>query len=146
MTEAIDFDPDVHEHRIDDDFQRAGHVDLEHAVPTYSVVSEQDRAAEFCSHISVDTLTAAEVLPAQRLFPQARRRHRAVVASRTLLTGEQNEYVLLGTMTEVMNGRGIKLWNGQTIVFESSPELWIAAGTTPPTHTVNVSVIDERYE
>lgn len=148
MTESIvdNTTDDTHTHEIDDDFRQAGHVDLHDAVPVYQVTSEQNRAAEFCSHINVSTLNATDVLPPQRLFPQARRRHRAVVLSRTLLTGEQNEYVLLGSMAEVMNGKGIRLWNGQTLTFESAPELWIAAGTNPPTHIVDVSVIDERYE
>jgi hypothetical protein len=151
MTESIvdNTTDDTHSHAIDDDFRQSGHVNLGSgvdAIPVYDVVSQEHRAAEYCAHQSFDTVTAAEVLPAQRCFPQARRRHRAVVTSRTLLTGEQNEYVLLGSMAEVQNGRGMKLWNGQSITFESSPELWIAAGTTPPTHTVSVSVIDERYE
>ncbi len=149
MSEMLDVNEQTDMQTPNDDFRSAVAVKLApgvDAIPVYDVVSQQNRAAEFCSHYAVDTLNATDVLAPQRLFPQARRRHRAVVASRTLLTGEQNEYVLLGSMAEVMNNRGMKLWNGQTLVFESSPELWIASGTNPPTHTISVSVIDERYE
>lgn len=147
-AENVIFDPDTHSHNIDDDFVHPGHEELEQrgAIPVYDVVSQQERAAEYCSHITVETLNATDPVPVQRLFPQARRRKRAVVSSRGLLTGEQNEFVFIGSMSEVQGNRGVKLWNGQSIVFESQPELWIAPGTNPPTHTVCVTVIDERYE
>ncbi len=115
-------------------------------IPVYMVGTEQSRTPKFRSTSTVETLGAAEVLPAQRLLPQAPKRHRAVISSRPISGAEVPEYVLIGSNEQVSNGRGYKLWNGDTRIVESAPALYIAAGTNPPTHTVSVSVFDERYE
>lgn len=137
------------DHSVDDDFKHAGHVELEEgikAIPTYDVASEMQRAAEYRSHQNIGTVNATDAILPQQCLPQARRRHRAVISSRPILTGETPEYVVIGSREQVDKGQGFRLWNGQSYVIESSPALYIGPGTTPPTHTIDVNIFDERYE
>jgi len=115
-------------------------------IPVMVVGTEQQRTPKFRSTHTVETLNAADVIPVQRLLPQAPKRHRAVISSRPLAAAEVSEYVLVGSAEQVSNNRGYKLWNGEVRVIESSSALYIGPGTAPPTHTISVSVLDERYE
>jgi len=115
-------------------------------VPVMVVGTEQARTPKFRSTNTVETLGATDVLPVQRLLPQAPKRHRAIVSSRPLTGAEVQEFVLIGSSEQVSNGRGYKLWNGEERTIQSSSALYIGPGTNPPTHTVSVSVLDERFE
>jgi hypothetical protein len=115
-------------------------------IPVMIVGTEQQRTPKFRSTHTVETLNAADPIAPQRLLPQAPKRHRAVISSRPLTGAEVSEFVLVGSAEQVANNRGYKLWNGEVRVIESSSALYVGPGTTPPTHTISVSVLDERYE
>lgn len=137
------------DHNVNDDFKHAGHIPLDEntpAIPTYNVASEMQRAAEYRSHMNIGTVNPTDAIVPQQCLPQARRRHRAVISSRPTQAAEAAEYVVIGSREQVDKGQGYRLWNGQTLTIESSPALYIGPGTTPPTHTIDVNIIDERYE
>lgn len=115
-------------------------------VPVHVVGSERQRIARYRSTFTVTTINNADLVPVQRLLAQAGKRHRAIVSSRPLLTGEQMEYVVIGSEEQVMNAQGYRLWNGENRVIESSSALFLGPGTNPPTHPIAISVIDERFE
>jgi hypothetical protein len=116
------------------------------AIPVKIQGTEEVRTAKYRSTHTVSTISAGDPLPTQRLLPQAPKRHRAVVKSRPLLAAETMEYVLIGAEAQVNVGRGYQLWNGESVVIESSSSMFIGQGTTPTTHPISVSVIDERFE
>lgn len=124
------------------DVPLTGHEAIGPVVDVRVINSEEIRAAPYRSTQNFGTVNAADLIAIQEILPQAEKRDRAVISSSPNSTPE---YVLIGRREEVMNGKGAKLWNGQSITIESAPAMWIAPGTTPPTHIIDVSVIDERY-
>lgn len=59
---------------------------------------------------------------------------------------EATEFVIIGSEEQVMNGKGYNLYNGESKVIESTSALFLGPGTNPPTHTVAITVMDERFE
>jgi hypothetical protein len=112
-------------------------------IPVRQVAEQKLAEAEYRSHDTYFTVGATDLITIQRILPQNRNRHRAIVDASP--TGLSVEYVVIGTEVQVKAGLGFRLWNGKTIVLESQKELWVGPGTNPPTHTFSVGVIDERY-
>jgi hypothetical protein len=74
-------------------------------------------------------------------LPQAAKRNKASIRV-TSLVPTATAYVLIGSLNQVNNGQGIRLYHGQFIEILGVPAVYMAPDGTNP---VTVTVLDEKY-